>query len=114
MRIEVIPGQDFVRYGLACDSFVSEVDVTPKQKKRKLEDPCSTHDFSKMKINECELIELKRIARNNVYPKAKFLIGEGDSNMGTRTGMMKSLKTRPVIEKSHGFADINKKTRYEL
>ena len=97
--IQVRPGQDFVRDGLTDERFIAEVNVNPEQKKRKLEDIHSTHDFSKMKIDECELIKLKRIARNDLCPKVNFLRGEDNSNMGTRTNVMKSLKTRPVAGK---------------
>ena len=100
--------------GLTDDSMIAEVDMTQAQKKRKLEDLYSTHDFSKIKIDEYELIKLKRIIRNNIYRTVKFLRGEGNSNMGTRTDMMRSLKSIPVIGKSHDFADLNKKTGYEV
>ena len=73
--------------------------MTPDKKKIKLENLCSTHYLSKMKIDECELIKLKRIVRNNVYPKVKFLRGKGNSNIETRSDMLKSLKTRPVTGK---------------
>ena len=58
------------------DSMIAEVDMTQAQKKRKLEDLYSTHDFSKMKIDEYELIKLKRIIRNNIYRTVNFLRGE--------------------------------------
>ena len=59
------------------DSMIAEVDMTQAQKKRKLEDLYSTHDFSKMKIDEYEMIKLKQIIRNNIYEAVKFLRGEG-------------------------------------
>lgn len=100
--------------GLTDDSIIAEVDMTPAQKKRKLEDLYSKHDFSKMKIDEYELIKLKRIIRNNIYKTVKFLRGEGNSNLGTRTDMMRTLQSIPIIGKSHDFADLNKKTGYEV
>ncbi len=63
--------------GLTDDSMITEVDMTQAQKKRKLEDLYSTHDFSKMKIDEYELIKLKRIIRNNIYKTVKKFKGEG-------------------------------------
>ena len=95
------------------DSFFAEVNMSPEKKKRKLEELYSNHDFSKLKVDECELIELNRVIRNNGCPEIKFLIREGNSNIATHADMMKILKTRPAIGNSYNFADIDKKTGYE-
>ena len=88
--------------------------MTEEQKKRKLEDLHSTHDFSKLKVDDYEVIKLKRVLRQNMFPVVKFLRGEGNSHMGTRTDIMRALKHRPVIGKCHDFADLNKKTGHEI
>ena len=55
------------------DSLIAETDMTSEEKKRKLEDLYSIRDHSKMIHNEFEMIKLRRIVRNNIYPKVKFL-----------------------------------------
>ena len=107
-------GQTAEQSLITDDSMIREVDMTEEQKKRKLEDLHSTHDFSKLKVDDYEVIKLKRVLRQNMFPVVKFLRGEGNSHMGTRTDVMRTLKHRPVIGKCHDFADLNKKTGCEI
>ena len=56
-------GQTAEQSLITDDSMIREVDMTEEQKKRKLEDLHSTHDFSKLKVDDYEVIKLKRVLR---------------------------------------------------
>ena len=41
---------------IADGKFLEDVEMSAEKNKRKLEDLCSAHDFSKLKVDDCELI----------------------------------------------------------
>ena len=80
------------------DIVLAEVSIAAEQKKRKLEDLYSTHDFGKLIVDEYELIKLKRVIRSNENPRIKILSRKGNSHIGMYADTTNTLKTSPVIK----------------